>query len=114
MTDKPQAVILAMGTEGYFNWMSKRMCADSPAYAADASALARFVKIGFEPCKAFELGKLDPAVQAALKDLPKTALDKIGAEQKTLGEMRDGWQITKGLSVYGTNYTKRAIVTTFN
>src|SRR5215471_393514 len=26
MTDKPQAVILAMGTEGYFNWMTKRMC----------------------------------------------------------------------------------------
>src|SRR5262249_39334706 len=26
MTDKPQAVILAMGTEGYFNWLSKRMC----------------------------------------------------------------------------------------
>ena len=113
MTDKPQAVILAMGTEGYFNWMSKRMCADSPAYAADAPALARFAKIGFEPCKAFELGKLDPAVQAALKDLPKTALDKIGAEQKTLGEMRDGWQITKGLGVYGTDYTKRAVVAAF-
>ena len=113
MTDKPQAVILAMGTEGYFNWLAKRMCADAPAYAADAPALARFAKIGIEPCKSFELAKLDPAVQAALKDLPKTALDKIGANQKSLGAMADGWQITKGLGVYGTDYLKRAVVAAF-
>lgn len=113
MTDKPQAVILAMGTEGYFNWLSKRMCADSPAYAADAPALARFARIGFEPCKPFVLSKLDPAVQAALKDLPKTALEKIGANQASLGQMIDGWQITKGLGVYGTDYMKRAVVAAF-
>ena len=113
MTDKPQAVIVAMGTDGYFNWLSKRMCDAAPAYAADAPALARFAKIGIEPCKPFELAKLDPAVQAALKDLPKTALEKIGANQKSLGEMRDGWQITKGLGQYGTDYMKRAVVAAF-
>jgi hypothetical protein len=113
MTDKPQAVILAMGTEGYFNWLSKRMCADSPAYAADAPALARFAKIGLEPCKPFSLSKLDPAVQAALKDLPKTALDKIGANQESLGVMANDWRVTKGLGVYGTDYMKRAVVAAF-
>ena len=113
MTDKPQAVILAMGTEGYFNWMSKRMCDAAPAAAADAPALARFAKIGFEPCKPFSLAKLDPAVQAALKDLPKNALDKIGANQKSLGSLVDGWIITKGLGVYGTDYMKRAVVAAF-
>ena len=80
MTDAPQDVILAMSTEAYFNWLSKRMCGDSPAYAADAPALASFAKIGFEPCKPFEMAKLDPAAQAALKDLPKTALAKIELE----------------------------------
>ncbi len=113
MTDKPQAVILAMGTEGYFNWLSKRMCDVAPAYAADASALARFAKIGFKPCKPFEMAKLDPAVQAVLKDLPKTALDKIGANQKALGKMVDGWQVTTGLGQYGTDYMKRAVVAAF-
>jgi hypothetical protein len=113
MTNKPQAVILGMGTEGYFNWLSKRMCDAAPAYAADAPALARFAKIGFEPCKPFSLAKLDPGVQAALKDLPKTALDKIGANQASLGKMVDGWQITKGLGVYGTDYMKRAVVAAF-
>ncbi len=113
MADKPQAVILAMGTEGYFNWLSKRMCADAPAYAADAPALARFATIGFEPCKPFVMANLDPAVQAALQDVPKTALDTIGANQGALGKMVDGWQITKGLGQYGTDYMKRAVVAAF-
>ena len=114
MTDKPQAVILAMGTEGYFNWLSKRMCGDSPAYAADAPALASFAKIGFEPCKPFEMAKLDPAAQAALKDLPKTALAKIEANREaSMGKLVDGWSITKGLGVYGTDYMKRAVVAAF-
>lgn len=113
MTDKPQAAILAMGTEGYFNWLSKRMCADAPAYAADAPALARFAKIGFEPCKPFLMANLEPEVQAALKDLPKTALDRIGAHQGELGKIVDGWLITKGLGQYGTDYMKRAVVAAF-
>jgi len=113
MTDKPQSVILAMGTEGYFNWLSKRMCEEAPAHAADAPMLANMAKIGIEPCKPFALGKLDPAVQAALKNLPQAALDHIGANQKSLGEMVGGWQITKGLGQYGTDYMKRAVVAAF-
>ena len=114
MTDAPQEVILAMSTETYFNWLAKRMCADAPAYTADAAALAKFAKIGFEPCKPFEMSKLDPAVQAALKDLPKTALEKINANREaSMGKLVDGWSITKGLGVYGTDYMKRAVVAAF-
>ena len=114
MTDKPQEVILAMGTEGYFNWLSKRMCDAAPAYSADAPALAKFARIGFAPCKPFEMIKLDPAVQAALKDLPKTALEKINANREaSMGKLVDGWSITTGLGVYGTDYMKRAVVAAF-
>jgi len=113
MTDKPQAVILAMGTEGYFNWLSKAMCKDAPAYAADAPMLAKMATLGIEPCKPFEMSKLDPAVQAALKDLPETALKKIGDNQHSLGRKEGGWQITKGLGQYGTDYMKRAVVAAF-
>lgn len=91
MPDKPQDVILAMGTEGYFNWLSQRMCVDAPAGAMDGLALTRFARIGFEPCKRFTLSRLDPAVQMALKDLPRTILDKIGSNQKSLGVMIGGW-----------------------
>jgi len=113
MTDKPQAVILAMGTEGYFNWLSKRMCEAAPAYQADGPMLARMATIGIEPCKPFELAKLDPAVQAALKDLPDAALKKISANQKSLGTEKNGWLMTKGLGQYGTDYMKRAVVAAF-
>lgn len=66
MMDKPQAVIPAMGAEGHLNWMPKRMCEDSPAYAADGPTLSEFTKMGIEPWKPMELGKLDPAVRAAV------------------------------------------------
>jgi hypothetical protein len=113
MTAKPQEAILAMGTKGYFDLMTKLMCKNAPAYAADAPALARFAKIGIEPCKPFALDKLDPAVEAALEDLPKKALAKIGANQSSMGKTVDGWLITKGLGVYGTDYMKRAVVAAF-
>src|SRR5262249_22465709 len=110
MTDKPQAVILAMGTEGYFNWVAKRMCDAAPAAAADAPMLAQMAKIGIEPCKPFTLATLDPAVQAALKDVPQAALKKIEANQQSLGTTANGWIMTKGLGQYGTDYMKRAVV----
>ena len=113
MTDKPQAAILAMGTEGYFNWMTKRMCEAAPAAVADASMAARMAKIGIEPCKPFTLATLDPAVQAALKDVPQAALKKIETNQQSLGTTANGWLMTKGLGVYGTDYVKRAVVAAF-
>ena len=114
MTDKPQTVILGMGTKGYFDRMTKLMCKDAPAYATDGLALAKFAKVGIEPCKPFDIGKLDPAVQAALKDLPETALKKINSSRESsMGQNVDGWSITKGLGVYGTDYMKRAVVAAF-
>jgi hypothetical protein len=111
MTDKPQDAILALGTAGYFNLLAERMCKDAPAPAADAAMLARLKSIGVEPCKPFDASKLDPATQAAL---PKQALEQIGAKKdSSMGGMVDGWVITKGLGVYGTDYMKRAVVAAF-
>ncbi len=114
MTDKPQPVILAMGTEGYFNLMAKLMGSSAPPAAADAPMLARMAKIGIVPGQPFEMSKLDPAVQAALKDTPQTALKKIEASKDILGAMVNGWVITKGLGTYGPDdYMKRAVVAAF-
>src|SRR5262245_51608375 len=46
MTDKPQEVILALGTAGYFDMMAKLMCEASPAYEADKPMLEKMAKIG--------------------------------------------------------------------
>jgi len=113
MTDKPQSVILALGTKGYFDLMMRLMGEAAPAAHADVPLLARMSKLGLEPGKPFDMAALDADVQAALQDLPHTALARIEANRDALGEMRNGWVITKGLGVYGTDYMKRAVVAAF-
>jgi hypothetical protein len=113
MTDKPQSVILAMGTQGYFNLMARLLDGAAPPATEDAPMLARMAKIGIIPGKPFEMSKLDPAVQAALKDVPQSALKKIEGNKDSLGEIVNGWVVAKGLGTYGTNYLKRATVAAF-
>src|SRR5215510_15892118 len=91
MTDKPQPIIFAMGTEGYLNLVAKLMGGDAPPAAADAPMVARMAKLGIVPEKPFEMSKLDPAIQAALKDIPQTALKKIEANKEALGTIVNGW-----------------------
>lgn len=107
MTDAPQTVILGMDTSTYFNMMAKLMDGATPPAPEDAPMLARMAKIGLVPGQPFDMAQLDPAVQAALKDLPKTALQHIEANKESLGKMVNGWVITTGLGIYGTNYMKR-------
>jgi hypothetical protein len=113
MTEKPQKAILDMGTAKYFDLMAKLMGATAPPAKADGPMLTRMAKIGIVPGKPFDMARLDPAVQAALKDIPKVALEKIEANKNITGEMVNGWVITTGLGVYGTNYLKRAVVAAF-
>src|SRR5262245_5807282 len=113
MTEKPQKAILDMGTAKYFDLMAKLMGAAAPPAKADGPMLTRMAKIGIVPGKPFDKAKLDPAVQAALKDIPKVALEKIEANKNSVGQMVNGWVITKGLGVYGTDYLKRAVVAAF-
>jgi hypothetical protein len=113
MTDKPQAVILGFGTEGYFDRMADLMCKTAPPAAEDAPMLARMAKIGLEPCKDFDLAALGPEIAAALETLPQDALKHIGDNQHVLGSEVNGWTMTKGVGAYGTDYMKRAVVAAF-
>ena len=56
---------------------------------------------------------LSTATQTALKTLPETALRHIEANKNSLGAIVNGWIMTKDLGVYGTNYTKRAVVAAY-
>jgi hypothetical protein len=113
MTDKPQDVINAMDTSAYFNMMAKLMCKAAPPAAEDGPMLAKMATIGLESCKPFDLTKLDAATQAVLKDTGKVGFGRIEANQKNLGREENGWTITVGLGVYGTDYMKRAVVAAF-
>jgi hypothetical protein len=112
MTDKPQSVILAMDTAEYFNRMATLMGSDAPPAKEDAPIVEKMAKIGIIPGKPFDMSKLDPAVQAALKDLPQRALKKIEANKDSLGKVVDGWIISM-VGEYGTDYMKRAVVAAF-
>ncbi len=50
-------------------------------------------KVGIVPGKPFDLSALDPANQAAPKDIPKSGTAKIIAKRETLGTKVTGWQI---------------------
>jgi hypothetical protein len=114
MTDKPQTVILGLEAEGYFNLMAKLMGGDAPPAATDAPMLARMARLGIVPGKPFEMSKLDAPVQAALKDLPQTTLKKIEDNKNSMGEIVNGWVVSKGLGTYGpATYMKRAVVAAF-
>src|SRR4029077_7708116 len=102
-----------MDASTYFNMMARLMGGAAPPAPEDAPILPRMAKIGLVPGQPFEMAKLDPAAQAALKDLGKTALQRIEANKASLGAMVNGWIITKGLGVYDTNYMKRAVVAAF-
>lgn len=113
MTAKPQEVINAMDTSTYFNLMATLMCKDAPPAAEDKAILAQMARIGLEPCKPFDVSKQDAGTQAALKDIGKTGIARIEANQKNLGRIENGWTISKGLGIYGTDYLKRATVAAF-
>lgn len=112
MTDKPQAVIRDLGTAGYFDMMARSMGGPAPPATADAPMLARMARIGLVPGRPFEKA-LDPTVQAALADIPKTALKTIEDSKSRMGKLVNGWVVTRGLGVYGTDYLKRAVVAAF-
>jgi hypothetical protein len=113
MTAGPQDVILGMDASTYFNRMAKLMCTDAPPASGDAPMLAKMATLGIVPCQPFDISKLDPAVQSALKTLPQTGLKAIEANKDSLGNKVNGWVITKGLGRYGTDYMKRAVVAAY-
>jgi hypothetical protein len=113
MTDSPQKVINAMDTSAYFNLMAKLMGEAAPPAPEDGPMLARIAKIGLVPGQPFDISKLDPAVQTVLKDTNKSAMKVIEENKDSMGATVNGWVITTNLGVYGTNYTKRAVVAAY-
>ena len=107
MTDKPQAAILALGTAGYFNLMTRLMASAAAPAPEDAPMVARMARLGIVPGQPFDLAKLDPAVQAALKDVPEIALKRMNTEWDGLGKAVNGWRVTTAGGRYGTNYLER-------
>jgi hypothetical protein len=100
----------ALDTSAYFNLLATLM-KDNPPAAADAPILAKMDRLGIAPGQAFDVAKLDPAVQQALRDDPKLGVEKIMGHFKAAGEDTNGWVFTTKTGVYGTEYLQRALIT---
>jgi len=108
MTEAPQKAISALGLNGYFNLMNQLMAKTAPPAAEDAAMLARIARIGVAPGQTFDLNSFDPAVQAALKDVPEEAVKRADGAWQGLGKNVNGWRVTSVGGQYGTDYLMRA------
>ncbi len=100
----------ALDAGAYFNLMAQLM-KDNPPTAEDAPILARMAKLGIVPGQPFDLTKLTPDAQNALKTAPKAAFGKIMGYFKDAGKVENGWAFFTKTGIYGTDYLDRAFVT---
>lgn len=108
MTEAPQDAISSLGLSGYFNLMNQLMASKAPPVPEDAPILQRIAKIGVAPGQKFELNSFDPAVQAALQDVPAEALKLAATAWKGVGKDVNGWRVSTVGGRYGTDYLLRA------
>jgi hypothetical protein len=102
----------ALDTATYFNRLASLMKGNPPA-EADAPLLAKMETLGIAPGQPFDMAKLDPAIQDAIKDVPKLGVEKIMGDFKKAGENINGWVFTTKTGLYGTDYLDRAVITFF-
>ena len=100
----------ALDASAYFNLMAELM-KDNPPTAADAPMVARIAKIGIVPGQPFDLTKLSPDAQQALKSVPKDAAGKIMGYFKDAAKRENGWAFFTKTGIYGTDYLDRAFIT---
>ena len=103
----------AMDTKTYFSMLARSMVLNPPVLPEDAPMVAEMAKIGLEPGKPFDPGKLTPDAQQALADVEKIAYAQIAEQQKKGGKTVNGWLVTTGTGAYGTNYLWRAGIAAF-
>jgi len=100
----------ALDTAAYFNLLAA-LLKDNPPAEADASIVGDMAKLGIKAGEKFDFAALDPAVQAALKDVPQAGFKKIMAHFQDAGEHTNGWTFTTKTGLYGTDYLQRAMIT---
>ena len=104
---EPLRQVNAMPAVEYFKYGAELM-KQNPPHAADWSIVARMKRIGLEPGKSFDAGKVSvDALTAGAAAGLKLMRDKL----PTLARVVNGWQMnTDTMGVYGNFYLKRAIV----
>ena len=75
--------------------------------------MARLAVLGVGPGATFSMSAFDADVRAAIEQGVADARQAIRDEEPKLGERVNGWNLSRDLGRYGTNYTYRAAWTFF-
>jgi hypothetical protein len=110
MKTPPKTQVDTMTAGVYFAYAAELLKVNPP-HATDQPIIAQLKKIGIEPGRGFDIGKLDPAVQRALETAPQAAQKLMTWKLATLARVANGWSMnTDTVGVYGNYYLKRAIL----
>ncbi len=103
----PLETVNTMPAVDYFTYGAELMKVNPP-HQTDWSTIARLKRIGLEPGKSFDAGKVDAGI------LTKAAADGLKLMKErlpTMARVANGWSMnTDTMGVYGNYYLKRAII----
>ncbi len=110
MKTPPKVQVDAMPGDKYFAYAAELLKVNRP-HLTDEPIVARMKKVGIEPGKDFDIGKVSPTVRAGLEAAPATAQKLMAWKMPTLARVANHWSMnTDTMGVYGNYYLKRAIV----
>jgi hypothetical protein len=110
MKTPPKLQINAMSGDRYFAHAAELLKVNRP-HLTDGPIVDQMKTIGIEPGKAFDIGRLSPAVKAAIEAAPSSAQRLMDWKMPTMARVANNWSMnTDTMGVYGNYYLKRAIV----
>src|SRR6202451_3289519 len=110
MKTPPKIQVDTMKGGDYFAYAAELLKLQPP-HLTDEPIIAQMKRIGIEPGKSFDIGKVDPVVKKALEAAPEAAKQLMAWKVPTLAHVANYWSLnTDTMGVYGNYYLKRAIV----
>jgi hypothetical protein len=110
MKTPPKTQVDTMAGDKYFAYAAE-LLKINPPHITDQPIIAQLKKIGIEPGKSFDVGKVDPAIRNALASAPGEAQALMAWKLPTLARVANGWSMnTDTMGVYGNYYLKRAMI----
>jgi hypothetical protein len=110
MKTPPKIQVDTMKGGDYFAYAAELLKLQPP-HLTDEPIIAQMKRIGIEPGKSFDIGKVDPVVKKAVEAAPEAAKQLMAWKVPTLARVANDWSLnTDTMGVYGNYYLKRAII----
>jgi hypothetical protein len=104
--------VMAMSAETFFGRLNQLLVRNPPE-PDDPALVERLAVLGVAPGVEFSTSGFSADVRQAVDDGVAAAKQAIRDEEPKLGERVNGWNLSRDLGRYGTNYTYRAAWTFF-